>query len=167
MSVSRNNYAPVSPPSDAVASLFPHYSDETCLQIICEFQDHMHSDNWVYQACAVCGQEKFPVDITQVPVNNIPSHLWPTSYNFELYNHAILCPCGMLSTDSLDDLLVCSSCNVTLMKGVQPLDALANCQYYIYNHLDPDVLHAFSNASLHELQLMAACYASQISCLCC
>ncbi|KZV66482.1 hypothetical protein PENSPDRAFT_585286, partial [Peniophora sp. CONT] len=63
----------------------------------------------------------------------------------------------------LDDIHVCASCRVSLGHGEQPLDAIANYQYYAYDRLPPEVAKAFAESSLHERQLVAGCRASKIT----
>ncbi|VDB96204.1 unnamed protein product [Peniophora sp. CBMAI 1063] len=142
-------------------------------EILREFQEFMAEDNFQYGACAVCGQKKLPsalewMPISEVPLEvlqneEIPEDLTPKSYDFELYQRAYLCATGMRQQDVLDDIRVCSSCRGPLSHGTQPLDAIANFQYYAYERLPPAVSKAFAESTLHERQLIAGCRASKIT----
>ncbi|KAJ7021408.1 hypothetical protein C8F04DRAFT_897453, partial [Mycena alexandri] len=50
---------------------------------------------------------------------------------------------------------MCLSCKNVMKKRHQPLDALANFQYYARDELPPDVLEAFQSASLYDLMMVA------------
>lgn len=142
-------------------------------EIIQDFQTFVDESNYVYEACAVCGQKKFPCDLTWAPIADIPLHvlqnedvpeeLQPVSYDFELYQGAYLCAAGMRNTDVLDDLKVCAPCLTSLAQGEQPLDAIANYQYYAFERLPPEIAKAFEASSMHERQLIAGCRASRIT----
>lgn len=153
---------------------FPEFcSEESRLGIIAEFQDAMDPRHHIYDACAVCGQKKKPCDLSVVNAeeldltilrnDDLPAHLWPSSYDFRLYDRAILSPHGMHDTESLSDLSVCRSCSLSIERGVQPRDALANWQYYAIERLPEDVRIAFEQSTVHERQIIAACRATTVS----
>ncbi|KAJ7152241.1 hypothetical protein C8R43DRAFT_1087883 [Mycena crocata] len=58
---------------------------------------------------------------------------------------------------------MCSSCKKPLKKKLQPLDALANFQYYARDELPEDVKEAFAKASLYELMMVSRSRATRIT----
>ncbi|KAJ7720620.1 hypothetical protein B0H16DRAFT_1432312 [Mycena metata] len=58
---------------------------------------------------------------------------------------------------------VCASCKGALKKKLQPLDALANFQYYARQELPADVRLAFEKASLYDLMMVARNRATRIT----
>lgn len=97
--------------------------------------------------------------------DRLPSHVLPCSYDIELYHHAILCPQGMASVHSLDDLRMCTSCRYALQSTPprQPKLALANFLYYGRERLPEDVSLAFSTASQFDLLLIARSRSSRLT----
>lgn len=153
---------------------FPEFCDGvTRLDMIREFQQAMDPVHHIYDACAVCGQKKKPselstvdaaeLDLTVLRNDAIPSHLWPTTYNFHEYDRAFLCPYGMHDPESLSELSVCNTCLRSLDQGNQPRDALANWQYYGLECLPENVRSAFAESTVHERQIVAACRATTVS----
>ncbi|KAJ7648175.1 hypothetical protein DFH06DRAFT_997241, partial [Mycena polygramma] len=62
-----------------------------------------------------------------------------------------------------DILDICSACKQSLKKHVQPLDALANFQYYAIDELPQDVKNAFAKASLYDLMMVARSRCTRIT----
>ncbi|KAJ7741071.1 hypothetical protein B0H16DRAFT_1324061, partial [Mycena metata] len=58
---------------------------------------------------------------------------------------------------------VCTTCKVALKKKMQPLDALANFQYYARAELPPVVRAAFDDASLYDLMMVSRTRATRIT----
>ncbi|KAK7027675.1 hypothetical protein R3P38DRAFT_3315269 [Favolaschia claudopus] len=58
---------------------------------------------------------------------------------------------------------MCKTCRSALKKNVQPLDSLANFQYYARAELPRDVRSAFEQASLYDLQLVSRSRCSRIT----
>lgn len=154
---------------------FPEVRDDGFkLDIIRDYQQRMDLSNFEWVACAVCGQRKFSadiqsihpedIDLTLLRNDTIPSMAWPTSYDFELYDRAILEPVALGDPWSLQDMSVCSKCASCLERGGQPLEALANHQYYGLDSLPADVAEAFRTSTAMERQLVSACRATTISC---
>ncbi|EIM87295.1 uncharacterized protein STEHIDRAFT_56488, partial [Stereum hirsutum FP-91666 SS1] len=153
---------------------FPEICDEDSkLNIIREFQENMDHRNYVYDACAVCEQKKFPFELSVIHAgeldlqllrnDNIPCHIWPQDYDFEAYDRAFLSPHGMHDTTAVSELSVCSQCLSSMEKGKQPPDAISNYQYYGYGRLPSAVHDAFRHSTMHEKLLVAACSATNIS----
>lgn len=148
-------------------------SDDAKLDMIREFQENMDVKHYVYDACAVCDQKKFPSDLVIVDAgeldlellrnDNVPCHIWPENYNFDAYDRAFLSPRGMHDTDCVSDISICRGCLSVMEKGKQPPDAIANYQYYGYERLPAAVANAFKHATMHEKLLVAACSATNVS----
>lgn len=160
--------------ADCTDGQFPEFCDEEArLKIIRDFQDAMDPLHHIYDACAVCGQKKRPsdlsvidaeeLDLTVLRNDDLPAHLWPSNYDFHLYDRAILSPHGMDDTGTLSDLSVCRSCFLSLERGIQPRDALANWQYYAIDRLPDEVRVTFEESTVHERQIIAACRATTVS----
>ena len=74
----------------------------------------------------------------------IPDQCQPRNYNFHVYSRAILWYKGLHNRDDCGDVDVCVSCHHELVSlGKQPLDLLANFQYYAHEALPNDVHNAF------------------------
>ena len=61
------------------------------------------------------------------------------------------------------DISICLTCCVVLNKNEQPVDTIVNFQYYVHDCLLVEVRTAFQEASIYELQLVAACQATVIT----
>ena len=131
-----------------------------------EWQEEMAPQRWWYFACTMCGCNTFyhnlttlahtKLDLMLLRNDSIPSVLWP-SYNFVLCEHAFLCHYGMESTHLLGSLQVCNPCKSALLRNAQPIDLIANHQYYAHEKLPHAIRVTFEGASVHELQLISAC----------
>jgi hypothetical protein len=151
--------------------------DKLYIKIIREWQKIFKTDNFQKHVCASCGEDERrtqknfdivqpdSIDLTLLQNNvlfSIRPELVPTSYDFELYNHALLDPEGLYSTTSLDRLLLCKGCHSDVKKGKMPDLALANWFYYAYDKLPVTVCEAFQTASIFEKMLVSRCHASRI-----
>jgi hypothetical protein len=63
----------------------------------------------------------------------------PTTYNLEAYNGAILCPEGLTDRTRKSVIKMCGSCRKPFRDSRQPLNTMANFQYYAHNELPPKV----------------------------
>lgn len=154
---------------------FPEIRDESFkVELIDAYQKHMDLSNFEWRACAVCGQQKFKselqcihpeeLDLTLLRNDGIPYEARPSTYDFELYDRALLDVVGLSDPYSLQDMSVCDKCLSSLNNGKQPLNSLANHQYYGLSSLPPDVEEAFRTSTMMERQLVSACRATSISC---
>ncbi|KAI0040155.1 hypothetical protein FA95DRAFT_1585108 [Auriscalpium vulgare] len=121
---------------------FPPQPNPTLREdVIREFQAFIDDRRWVYKACAVCGQKRFPHELTRTELkdnDDIPHHMEPVSYDFEFS--------GMYSTNELADLDICGTCSSALS---------SNYQYYGHERLPTDIRSMFERATAHELQLVS------------
>ena len=142
--------------------------------IIQEWQDTISTSNFEMKSCAPCGRRTLKRDAKQVNVNainlsllvndNLPVKVRPTTYNFELYEHALLHPKGMTSRWTRSDLILCGVCyNDLIAKGRMPKLCLANWLYYGTDELPQSAKEAFKNATPTERVLIARARASRIS----
>ncbi|KZP32476.1 hypothetical protein FIBSPDRAFT_907211 [Athelia psychrophila] len=119
------------------------------------------------QPCAVCAQcnidaEMHVVDATNLDLrclrnDALPLEVLPTSYNLVAYQGAILYPLGLEDTTSLGYMHMYSPI------PKQPLDSLANFQYYGIDELPREVKSAFDSASLFDIMMIAKYRASRIT----
>ncbi|KAI0312950.1 hypothetical protein OF83DRAFT_1086661 [Amylostereum chailletii] len=117
-------------------------SDECKFRIIREFQEHVDVKNWVSHACAVCGQKKYPFEFGLYDASTLNLDvLQNPDIPKHLWPHAFLSP----------------------HTRHQPVNTIANYQYYAYDWLPEDIKLALGSLTTHELQLVAACRFSQIS----
>jgi Helitron helicase-like domain at N-terminus/PIF1-like helicase len=152
---------------------FPYLSNQAArYDIIREWQSVMDPDAWKLNPCAVCGQCKY--DNVLVHARELPLHLlqnpWlpedviPKSYNWEGYDRAILYPLALRDRKQKGELDVCASC-LRDMKGAgrQPLDSLANFQYFGMDELPDEVRGAFEQASMFDVMLVSRARATRIT----
>ncbi|KAI0322752.1 hypothetical protein OF83DRAFT_425640 [Amylostereum chailletii] len=96
-------------------------SKDLHFSIIRQWQTETDPQKRVYKTCTSCGQNKFDSELevsvhaTKVTLSllrddDIPHVLWPVSYDFELYDRAILRPKGMSDHRVLGNLLFCKQC---------------------------------------------------------
>jgi hypothetical protein len=79
----------------------------------------------------------------------------PSTYNFDVYNGAILYPKVLHDMNACGTMDVCASCHSALHAEKQPMDAIANFQYYVYDELPASVHQAFASMSLFDVMLVA------------
>lgn len=166
-------------PSGALAhdnadSSFPFFADDDLKkQIIREWQAELCPAGLQSQVCAVCGQRKRLKDISTMPFQDIepnlltndylPAKVKPSLYNFVAYGRAILHHKGLVDTRSPGDVWICGSCQTSVRAKRQPVDSLANFQYYGNDCLPDDVRAAFSSATKFDIMMVARCRASTIT----
>ncbi|KAG2743634.1 hypothetical protein P692DRAFT_20745581, partial [Suillus brevipes Sb2] len=143
--------------------------------IIEQWQHEMSAQYQERGACAVCAhnicaRELKSVDVHKVPLHLLrndclPEHTLPSTYDFDMYGRAVLYPKGMTDCWSLADLLMCGRCHSALVCKCprQPVNSLANFQYYGHEKLPDDIRDAFARASAYDLMLIARARASQIT----
>lgn len=154
----------------------PKYSDSRRADIIRQWQREMDPARHVGFPCAVCAQCAPKQSIISVHANDIdltllrnpalPPETHPTTYNFQAYDRAILYPLGLHDIDTKGIMDLCPSCYHTLNSSStkrQPLDSLANFQYYAIHELPGPVKAAFNNASMFDLMMVARCRATRIT----
>jgi hypothetical protein len=153
---------------------FPHMADKSArFNIIREWQARMHPSEWVPLPCAVCAQcpkgglqvvpaSDVPLDLLTNP--SLMSEHIPNTYNWEAYDHAILYPIGLHDISQKGDMDLCGDCYHDLMQAHrQPLNSLANFQYYAIERLPDDVRLAFEHASMFDLMLVSRARATRIT----
>ena len=134
--------------------------------IVDEWMQKMDLSNFHRKSCAVCGQRRCSKDIKVVPADDvnfsllrnpcIPEKCRPTNYNIGAYDGAILWYKALHDRQSRGDVDMCLSCSHELVSlGKQPIDSLANFQYYGHEALPDPVRRAFSNATTFDVMLVA------------
>ncbi|KAI0735672.1 hypothetical protein C8Q76DRAFT_766005 [Earliella scabrosa] len=133
--------------------------------ILKEWEHTMSVEQLTQLVCAVCARmvdrEKIvivnptKINLRLLQNNDLPSHLRPTSYAFDIYDQAILHP---------RDLQICKECSRDLKKRQRmPKYALANWLYYAYDRLPANIQTAFKEATWTEKVLISRARASRIS----
>ncbi len=172
--ISGNNSVAEQNAEDGSLSFPQMQSTEIRNKIISEWQDEMSESSWKPVVCASCGQNHRSVNITVVNGKDVdlslltndflPEHVLPMSYNLLAYDKAILHVKGIHNLNKKGDLNLCSSCFKSLIvKKKQPLDSLANFQYYGTERLPTAAAHAFSRASMFDLMLVCRTRCSKIT----
>ena len=152
--------------------MFPFFpSREFRYEMIQAWQERMHASSQLRLPCAVCGQRFKCDDLRSVEANSVhlsclrneflPAFVIPTTYDFILYDRAILCPAGLDDPWLLCNMKMCMSCFRSVVdEQIMPVDALTNFQYY---ELPLEVIEAFRQASMFDLMLVARARATRIS----
>jgi hypothetical protein len=134
--------------------------------IIAEWMDEMDLSKFTQKSCAVCGQRRCakdiklvsPADINFTLLRNpyLPSKSLPTNYNMQAYDDALLWHKGLHDTVRKDNLDMCILCYHELVTlGKQPLDSLANFQYYGHEALPVEIRKAFEQATTFDIMMVA------------
>ncbi|KLO06710.1 hypothetical protein SCHPADRAFT_837660, partial [Schizopora paradoxa] len=153
---------------------FPFFADVAFKKgVIQEWQIRMDPSKWTPIPCAICGQACKKEEIKTMELSEeklkllqnsvLPTHVSPRSYNFEAYNKAILHPKGLTSISTKAPLNACQACRNSLKNNKQPIDSLANFQYYGWERLPDDVQAAFQSASIFDLMLISKARCSRIN----
>jgi hypothetical protein len=144
------------------------------LDIIGEWQQQMSTSALKRGCCAICAHNVLATELVLVDVALVPLHLLrndclpdytlPSNYDFELYARAILYSKGLTDCWTLSDIFMCPSCHSYLIckSPQQPVNSLANFQYYGHHRLPADIQDAFSSASIYDLMLVSRARASQV-----
>lgn len=142
--------------------------------IIREWQQFMDYDDMTRHPCAVCAQNMSRRDVVYVHPDEIdftllqniclPAETLPTSYNLKAYDNAILYPKGLHDLQMKGPLDMCATCYSSLVeRKKQPLDALANFQYYAVDELPVSVKETMTNTSMFDLMLVSRARATRIT----
>ncbi|KAG1747388.1 hypothetical protein EDB19DRAFT_303084 [Suillus lakei] len=132
-------------------------SSDDKLDIIREWQHQMSPEPLKRGCCAVCAynicaKDLLCVEAAKIPLHLLrndclPEHTLPRTYDLELYGRAILYAKGLTSPWSLSE----------------PVNSLANFQYYGHERLPIDIREAFTSASIFDLMLISRARASQVT----
>jgi hypothetical protein len=142
--------------------------------IISEWIDEMDLNRFIQKSCAVCGQHRCSKDIKLVRSEDVdftllrnpflPDKCKPTNYNLHAYDGAILWYKALHDQNEPGELDMCVSCRHELVGlGKQPLDSLANFQYYGNEALPDDVHAAFKHATTFDVMMVARARATRIT----
>ncbi len=150
-------------------------ADEALRQsIIREWQGSVSTANLEQGVCAPCGRhsprgrlqlvEPSRFDLALLRNDALPAHVRPTSYAFDLYQHALLDPGGLPQPWALSAIDMCSDCRREILdKSRMPRVCLANWLYYAHDVLPAGVAAAFACSSQFDRLLVARARASRIS----
>lgn len=158
-----------------IPSSFPHFvTEDKKLAIIREWQERMDYEQLTRHACAVCAHATARRDIVYVEPEEVdfallrnpalPHETLPTTYNFNAYDQAILCPEGLHDKQEKGVVEMCEPCYASVVgKRKQPLDSLANFLYYAQDELPEPVKVAFSKASMFDQMLISRARVTRIT----
>jgi hypothetical protein len=154
---------------------FPHIaSHNEKMDIIREWQNLMDMDALSRHACAVCSQSiarrdvlyvlPAQIDFTLLRNECLPRSSLPTTYNLNAYAGAILNPKNLHNKSEQGVVERCTSCYATLLgRKKQPLDSIANFQYYGHEELPTEMKSALSSASIFDLMMVSRARASRLT----
>ncbi|KAI0716620.1 hypothetical protein C8Q76DRAFT_617753, partial [Earliella scabrosa] len=142
--------------------------------IIEEWELAMSTQSLSDEVCAVCARCTPVSKILYVAARKLNLHLLcneslphnviPTTYNFDVYERALLHPRGLLNTQAKGDVRVCQECDRDLRKSERvPKFSLANWLYYGIENLPANVGKAFATATRSEKVLVSRARASRIA----
>lgn len=142
--------------------------------IISEWEETMSTDMLKPLVCAVCSicvlqRESVWVSAAGVELKllqnpYIPKEILPRTYDFELYDRALLNPKGLQYTDRLGFMRLCIKCHKSLLGSKMPKFALSNWLYYGYDSLPSDVKDAFDSSTVFDRMLIGRARANSITC---
>ncbi|KAI0689805.1 hypothetical protein C8T65DRAFT_588375, partial [Cerioporus squamosus] len=172
--ISRARALPRSARPVAPESYLPVVDDTLRRFIIEDWQRTVTTDRLRTQACAACARGTPPSDISLIDPGDIdlsllrndclPEAVLPTTYAFELYENALLCPKGMSDPWSVAPLHICAECEGDLVgRSKMPKLCLANWLYYGMDELPPNVADALSASTHVDKVLIARARTSRIS----
>ncbi|KAJ7224995.1 hypothetical protein C8J57DRAFT_1252983 [Mycena rebaudengoi] len=152
---------------------FPYMATSDRYRTAVEWQDYTHPPRWLPTPCAVCAHDttahlltaEYPLDYDLTLLQNpaLPAETLPTTYNLEAYDGAILCPEGLTDGTRKSIIRMCAPCRKTFGEFRQPLDAMANFQYYVHDELPAPVKAAFDGASMYDIMMVARSRATRIT----
>ncbi|KZV75924.1 hypothetical protein PENSPDRAFT_570654, partial [Peniophora sp. CONT] len=159
---------------DVPKDTFPEpYTQELRDRIIFAWQANMEPVQWTRLVCAVCGQQRFPDDITihnpsddELDVlrdDSVPEELRPTSYAFNSYRFALLHPQGLIVPLQRGMIRVCNDCFPSLKRRKLPRNAIANKLYYAHDRLPANVRKAFDESSMADKMYYSGCRMTRIT----
>jgi len=143
-------------------------------KILHEWQQSINTQRLSQVACAVCGRRfcqsdtslyhAEELDLTLLRNDSLPVDSRPTTYDFHLYNRAILYAKGLMSPGSLGYICACKTCSTALKANRMPKFALANWLYYGYEALPTHVQHSFNLSTVFERTLISRARCNNITC---
>ena len=147
---------------------------EQKFKIISEWQQLMDYNNLTRQPCTVCSQTiarrdthyALPdeVDFSLLCNDQLPSETLPSTYNLKAYDNAILNPKGLHDLNCKGPIDMCILCYSSLVeRKKQPLDSIANFQYYAHAELPQDVKDALAKVSMFDLMLIVHARATRLT----
>ncbi|EGO04615.1 hypothetical protein SERLA73DRAFT_68302 [Serpula lacrymans var. lacrymans S7.3] len=164
----------VSQPAPTVVLPVLLASDDLRKLIIEEWQDQMGFEQQEHFPCAVCSHSNVRASLLRVHASSIylellqnpclPRATHPTTYDFQLYHRAFLDIRALKDVTHLGHLELCHSCHHSLVNyQKQPLDAIANFQYYAIPELPLLVSADWDNATLYDTSLVSRASATKLS----
>ncbi|KAJ7040624.1 hypothetical protein C8F04DRAFT_948395, partial [Mycena alexandri] len=149
-------------------------SENLWMDIIKEWQTEMSTERLQLRTCAVCGREECARSVHEYDVSavnfsllrndELPSKVWPTTYNFLAYDRALLCSAGLSDMNNPVKMRVCDDCKTYLDRHLMPKFALANWLYYGREALPDGVREAFDSASIFERMLVSRVRYNSVTC---
>ncbi|RPD70480.1 hypothetical protein L226DRAFT_470224, partial [Lentinus tigrinus ALCF2SS1-7] len=160
------------PPSPT--SYLPIVDEQLRRFIIEDWQRAVTTDKLKPVPCSVCARrtqsnhiittDPSTFDLTLLRNDALPRKVLPTTYDFPLYDRAILYPRGMHDPWSLAPLDICCTCHKELVDNQRmPKLCLANWLYYAMDELPDDVARALRASTFVDRLLISRARSTRIS----
>ena len=161
---------------DSAAEFDPlqRVDEELKLDIIREWQETLALENIQMVVCASCGIRERKtnvciidgksIDLKLLRNDELPPGLHPNSYDFNVYDRAILNPKGLSDTCSVGNMTMCRPCYNAVSGGTMPKFALCNWLYYGKDALPKGIQEAFSQSSMFERMLISRARCNSVCC---
>jgi hypothetical protein len=130
-----------------------------------EWQTEMEPHRWIPRPCAVCGRRTVTgmltfcnplhYDLAVAPNPALPVETLTKTYDLDAYDGAILCASALQDPTQKAPFEMCVYCKTAMDRHQQPLDSLANFQYYARDELPPEVKSAFRDATTYDKMMCA------------
>ncbi|KAJ7886626.1 hypothetical protein B0H14DRAFT_2563301 [Mycena olivaceomarginata] len=125
-----------------------------------EWQTEMEPRRWIPRPCAVCGRRTVTgmltfcnplhYDLAVAPNPALPVETLTKTHDLDAYDGAILCASALQDPTQKAPFEMCVYCKTAMDRHQQPLDSLANFQYYARDELPPEVKSAFRDATTYD-----------------
>ncbi|KAI0706590.1 hypothetical protein C8Q76DRAFT_819012 [Earliella scabrosa] len=160
-------------PSDDYA-FFQLADDALRRAMIAEWQETFTTKNFARVVCSVCARSTSQkdcqwihpsqVDLRLLRNDALPIKVRPTSYDFQLYDRALLDPTGLRDPWAISEMQMCTTCHKELcQRNRMPKLSLANWLYYGRDALPQEVKAALKESTQFDRLLVARARGTRIS----
>ncbi|PPQ81758.1 hypothetical protein CVT26_007391 [Gymnopilus dilepis] len=144
------------------------------LGIIREWQRTLALENIQVVVCAACGSRERKantltidgktIDLKLLRNDELPAGLHPNSYDFNVYDRAILNAKGLSDCSSVGNMIMCKPCYAAVSTGTMPKFGLCNWLYYGRDALPEGIQEAFAQSSMFERMLILRARCNSVCC---
>ncbi|KAI0745898.1 hypothetical protein C8Q76DRAFT_607330, partial [Earliella scabrosa] len=174
VALGRSTFSILHHKGDESRSFMEVVDDDLRRSIIREYQEFMSTANFTELVCAVCGRgvrenvakriHASHVKLSLLRNEGLPDKVRPSTYDFNLYGGALLCPDGLSERWMLGELTMCGVCYREVVEVERmPKLSLANWLYYGRDELPAPVRDAFRCSTQCDRLLVARARGSRIS----